>query len=119
MSGHPFRRLFAILYAVAFFSVSMLQVMPAVAMPAGMDMTVIATDSGGTPDAPAMPCKDMPPACMTDQGCIFMIGMPVPATPAVVALTWAVVTWHWPPADVADAGIRAPDRSEEHTSELQ
>jgi len=109
MIRHPLRRLFAILLAVAFFSASMLQVMPAVAMPAGMNMSMSATDGGGTQDTQPMPCKGMTPACMTDQGCIFMIGMPVPAAPAAVDLAWAPVTYHWPSVEVADGRTRAPD----------
>ena len=109
MFRRTLKRLFAILFAVVFFSASMLQVMPAVAMPAGMDMTMVTTDGGGTPDAPPMPCKGMTPACMTDQGCIFMIGVPVPAAPVVVDLAWAPVTYHWPSVEIADGRIRAPD----------
>ena len=108
MSPHPLRRLFAILFAVAFFSASMLQVMPAVAMPVGMDMPMVAHD-GGTPDTSPMPCKGMTPACMTDLGCIFMIGVPLPAAPVVVDLAWAPVTYHWPSVEVSDGRIRAPD----------
>src|ERR1019366_2885126 len=109
MPRPPLRRLFAILLAVAFFNASMLQVMPAVAMPAGMDMTVAATDGGVTPDTPPMPCKGMTPACMTDVGCIFMIGVSVPAASVAVLLTWAPVTYHWPSVEVADGRTRAPD----------
>ena len=39
MSRHPLSRVFAILLAVAFLNASMLQVMSAVAMPMGADMT--------------------------------------------------------------------------------
>jgi hypothetical protein len=107
MSGHPFRRLFAILFAVAFFGASTLRVMPAVAMPVGMDMTMAA--QGGAPDTAPMPCKGMTPACMTDVGCIFMIGVPVPAASMVVGLAWAPVTWHWWPVEVAAGRVRAPE----------
>jgi hypothetical protein len=107
MFRRTLKRLCAILFAAAFVSASMLQVMPAVAMPVGMDMTMAAHD-GSASDTP-MPCKGMTPACMTDQGCIFMIGVPVPAAPVVVKLTWAPVTWHWPSVEIADGRIRAPD----------
>jgi hypothetical protein len=107
MSGHPFRRLLAILFAVAFFGASTLRVMPAVAMPAGMDMTMVA--QGATPDTVPMPCKGMTPACMTDVGCIFMIGVPVPAASMVVGLLWAPVTWQWWPVEVATGRVRAPE----------
>src|ERR1700736_4696017 len=107
MSGHPFRRLFATLFAVAFFGASALRVMPAVAMPAGMDMTMAAP--GGAADTAPMPCKGMTPTCMTDVGCIFMIGVPVPAASMVVGLAWAPVTWHWWPVEVAAGRVRAPE----------
>ena len=108
MSGHPFRRLFAILFAVAFFGASTLRVMPAVAVPAGMDMTM-AAQGGGAPATAPMPCKGMTPACMTDVGCIFMIGVPVPAASMAVGLAWAPVTWHWWPVEVAAGRVRAPE----------
>jgi hypothetical protein len=108
MYRHRLRRLFAILFAVAFFSASTLQVMSAVAMPAGMDMTMAAHD-GSTPDSAPTPCKGMTPACMIDLGCIFMIGVPVPASQVVVPLAWSTVTYHWPSVGSADGRIRAPD----------
>ena len=107
MSGHPFRRLFTILFTVAFFGASTLRVMPAIAMPAGMDMTMAA--QGGAPDTAPMPCKGMTPACMTDVGCIFMIGVPVPIASMVAGLAWAPVTWHWWPVEVAAGRVRAPE----------
>ena len=111
MSRHPLRRLFATLLAVAFFSASMMQVMPAVAMPVSANMTggmtMAATD--GTSDSVPMPCKGMTPACMTDLGCIFMIGVPVPEAPLVVHLAWAPVSYHWPSGVAPDGGIQALD----------
>ena len=111
MSFHPLRRLFAILFAVAFFSASMLQVMPAVAVPAGMDMktdmAMVAHD--GNPDSAPMPCKGMTPACMTDLGCIFMIGVTVPTPQLVVHRARYPVSYHWPSIEMADGSIRAPD----------
>ncbi len=89
----------------------MLQVMPAVAMPMGTDMTagMTMTAHGGPPDTAPMPCKGMTPACMTDLGCIFMIGVPVPVAPVAVLLAWAPVTYNWPSVEIADGRIRAPD----------
>src|SRR5258708_31043846 len=107
MSGHPFRRLFAILFAVAFFGASTLRIMPAVAMPAGMDMTMATHD--GAPDTTPIPCKGMAPDCMSDGSCIFMIGVPVPTASMVVGLALAPVTWHWWPVEVATGRARAPE----------
>jgi hypothetical protein len=40
-------------------------------------------------DNAPMPCKGMTPACMTDLGCIFIIGLPtVSPTPAMTLLSW-------------------------------
>ena len=110
MSRHPLRRLLAILLAVAFFSASMVQVMPAGAMPAGMDMTMVAHD--GNPASQPMPCplQGHDADCMIGLGCIFMIGIPVPdASRVVVHLAWTPVTYHWPSAAANDGRIRAPD----------
>jgi len=117
MSRPLFRRVFAILFALAFFSASTLQVMPGGAMPMNADMTVGMSTMGmsmaahdGTPDAPPMPCKGMTPACMTDFGCVFMVAVPVvPAVPLVVHLAWASITYRWPSAEIADGRIQAPD----------
>lgn len=104
-------RLFAILLAVAFFSASMSQVMPAVAVPTGMDMrtdmAMIAHD--GNPDSAPMPCKGMNRACMTDLGCIFMIGVTVPNPQLVVHRAWFPVSYHWTTNEMTDGSIRAPD----------
>lgn len=105
MSGHPVRRLFAILLAVAFFGASTLRVMPAVAMVAGTDMTM----ASGAPDTAPMPCKDMTPACMTEVGCIFMVGIAVPVVPMAVDLAWAPVTYQWSRAGAPDERIRGPE----------
>jgi hypothetical protein len=94
------------LFAVMFFGVSTLRVMPAVAMPAGMDMTMAAQ---GAPDTAPMPCKGMTPACMTDVGCIFMIGVAVPVASTAVDLAWAPVIWHWWPVEVAAGRARSPE----------
>jgi hypothetical protein len=108
MTCHPIRRLFAILLTVAFFSASMMQIMPAAASPAGMDMAM-SMQGGDTPDTSPMPCKGMAPGCMTDLGCIFMIGVTVPTAPVSVQLAWAAVSYRWQSVEIADGRIRAPD----------
>ena len=107
MHRHPLRRLFAILFAVAFFNAAMLQVMPAAAAPMGGNMTMAAHDAN--PDSVPMPCRGMAPACMTDLGCIFMVGVPIPASQVDLRMTSFPVTYHWPTAMIADGRIRAPD----------
>ncbi|MSP00454.1 MAG: hypothetical protein EXR07_05300 [Acetobacteraceae bacterium] len=107
MSRHPLRRLLAILFAVAFFSASASQVMPILAQPMGAGMTMAAHD--GNSDSPPMPCKGTTPTCIVDPGCIFMIGVPVPASRAAVLLTWSPVSYQSPAATIEDGRIRAPD----------
>ena len=107
MFGRPLRRLFAILFAAALFSASMLQVTPAAAMPMAMDMTMAAHDA--SPDSAPTPCKGMTPACMTDLGCVFMVGVSVPVSQTVVYLSWSPVTYQRSYATIADGRIRAPD----------
>ena len=50
MSRHPFRRLFAILFAIAFLSAPA-RIMPVAAMPVAMDMTASAALRGAYNDA--------------------------------------------------------------------
>ena len=107
MLSEPLRRLFAIVLAVAFFHAAILQVMPSVAMPTGMDLAMAAHD--GNPDSAPMPCKGMNRACMTDLGCIFMIGVTVPNPQLVVHRAWFPVSYHWPANEMTDGSIRAPD----------
>jgi hypothetical protein len=109
MSRHPLRRLFAILFAVAFFNATMMQGMSAVAMPAHTDMSMTMAANDGAPPSQPMPCRGMMPSCMIDIGCIFVIGIPAPPPRLVVHLTWAPVSYPWPAVEASDGGARAPD----------
>lgn len=113
MHRHRLRRLFAILFAAVFFGASMLQVVPAAAMPMSADIPMAAdmpmAAHDGNPDSAPMPCKGMTPACMTDIGCVFMIGVSVPVSRAVVQLSWFPVTYQRSQVAIAGGGIRAPD----------
>jgi hypothetical protein len=110
MTRHSLRRLFAILCAVAFFSASVMQAMPAIAMPAPMDMSMPMA-AGDNPDSqPMPPCKGMSPACMIDLGCIFLIGVAAPApSPVVAQLPWTEVSYRLSPGEAPDGRNRAPD----------
>jgi hypothetical protein len=109
MSRHFLRRLFAILIAVAFFNATMMQGMPAVAMPAHTDtaMTMAATD--GAPASQPMPCKGVMPSCMIDIGCIFVIGILTPVSRLAVYLSWAPISYPWPAGEASVGRDRAPD----------
>ena len=53
-------------------------------------MTTMAQTDGNAP----MPCKGMTPACMTDLGCVVMIGLPsVSPTPTMTRLSWQRVRY--------------------------
>lgn len=71
------------------------------------DMAMAAHDAH--PDHAPMPCKGMTPACMTDAGCVFMIGVAVPMFRDVVHLSWLPVTYQRSQAAIAGGRIRAPD----------
>ncbi len=88
MSRHPFRRLFDI----AFLSAPA-RIMSAAAMPMAMDMTagMAMAAQDGDPDGAPAPCKGMAPGCMTEPGCVFMIGVPVPVPQITVKLALATV----------------------------
>ena len=74
----------------AFLSAGLVQAAWPLQAAASHNMTM-AADAGS--DAP-MPCKGMTPACMTDLGCIFMIGMPI-LSPALsmTRLSWSRVSY--------------------------
>ena len=112
-----------ILFAGAFFSASMVQAMPAGAMsmnPAGVmsmsqagvmsmtgDMTMLVHHD--TSDNAPMPCKGITPACMNDLGCIYIVGIAVPATALVVWRAFAPVAYLGPAGGVPDRREQAPD----------
>ena len=62
-----------------------------------------------SPDSLPMPCKGMVPVCMADLGCIFMIGVSVPASQVVVHMAWSPVNHQWPSVAIADGSVRSPD----------
>ena len=120
MSRNPFRRLIMILFAGAFFSASTVQAMSAGAMSAGAmsmspagvlsmsaDMTMRVHHD--TSDHAPMPCKGSTPACMNDLGCIFIVGMAVPAAALVVWRAFAPVAYLGPAGGVPDRREQAPD----------
>ena len=110
MSRHPLRRLFAILFAVVLLSAPA-RIMPVVAVPMDMDMTAgmaMAAQDGNSDSAPT-PCKGMAPGCMTELGCVFMIGVPIPIPQITVKLAWVPVSYAWPSAMLDEGRIRIPD----------
>jgi hypothetical protein len=82
----------------AFLSADVMQLMwpiQATASPA-MTMTMAYADGANADGAAPMPCqgKGMTSDCMTDLGCVFMIGLPTtPATLTMTFLTWKRVNY--------------------------
>ena len=84
-----FRHIVLVITLVAFLMGGVAQATWPV-QPASHDMTMMAQAGS---DAP-MPCKGMTPACMTDLGCIFMIGMPtVSPVLMMTRLSWSRVRY--------------------------
>jgi hypothetical protein len=97
---------------VAFLGAGLVQNMPsAQADTAGMAMVADQGDGGaampchGTqkPD----PCKDKASGCMTDLGCIFVVGIPAPAAPAVSGPAWFRVAY-WQAVRLAEGVTPEP-----------
>jgi hypothetical protein len=92
------RLVVAVVTIVAFLGAGLGQNMPsAQAATAAMAMTA---DQGG--DAAPMPChgaqkpdpcKEKVPGCMSDLGCLFVVGIPVPAAPTVSGPAWFRVAY--------------------------
>ena len=91
------RLVIAVITIVAFFGAGLVQNMPsAQADAAGMAMMVGPTDGGAMPchgSQEPPPCQDKVPGCMTDLGCLFVVGIPVPPAPAVSGPAWMRVAY--------------------------
>lgn len=74
----------------AFLSAGVGQAMPrAVAAPPSIATMTMDMAGDGVP----APCQEKMPGCMLDLGCIFMVGLPIPSTPAVTRLSWSSVAY--------------------------
>jgi len=82
------RRIGMVVVLGAFLGAGFVQAIPP-AMQMSSDMTMVDHDSGDKP----MPCKGMVPVCMTDIGCIFMVGLPVSHTAIATVLSWSRVDY--------------------------
>jgi hypothetical protein len=86
------RQLVVLITLGAFLGAGVVQVLPSAptASPrvATMTMAMDMADDG----AP-VPCHEKMPGCMVDLGCVFMVGLPMPAPPTVTQLSWSRVTY--------------------------
>ena len=98
----------------AFLGAGLMQNVPsAQADTAGMAMMA---DQGGDDVAPMpchgtqkqAPCKDKVPGCMTDLGCLFVVGIPAPPTRVGEHLAWGRVTY-WATDNLAEGVTPEPD----------
>jgi hypothetical protein len=106
MSLRLARLVIAAITIVAFLGAGLVQHLPsAQAGTGGMSMMA---DQGD--DAAATPCrdaqkpdpsKDKMPGCMIDLGCLFVVGIPVPAAPTVSSPAWFRVAY-WQTAHLAE-----------------
>ncbi|WP_431269251.1 hypothetical protein [Dankookia sp. P2] len=92
------RLVVAIITVCAFLGAGLVQNLPS----SQVDTAVVAMMADMGDDGAAMPChdtqesdpcKDKVPGCMTDMGCIFVVGIPVPHAPAVSGLAWSRVAY--------------------------
>lgn len=55
----------------------------------------------------APPCKDKAPGCMTELGCVFVVGIPVPPAPTLSGPAWFRVTY-WQSSRHAEGIVLEP-----------
>lgn len=92
------RLVIAVITIVAFLGASLMQNLPsAQADTAGVAMMAnMGGDGGAMPchgTQKSDPCQDKVPGCMTDLGCLFVVGIPVPVAPAVSDPAWSRVAY--------------------------
>ncbi len=113
VTGHPtvtamstvLRRIVGLLILTAYVSAVMIQLVPvAQAMSGNM--------SGGRAhhqEAPTdkMPCKGTVSPCMTDVGCVFLVGLPTMPNPTLLTLTaWSSVSYPGSPDTLQGRSIK-------------
>jgi hypothetical protein len=89
MAYRIIRRFLVVLSLVAFVGTGLAQGMKIDPIaPSGNEMTM-----SGMSEAPMPCCPDKAASCITDIGCVFLVGMPVPASTFASRLTWSVVAY--------------------------
>jgi hypothetical protein len=86
------RRIVGLLILTAYVSAVMIQLVPvAHAMPGNMGSGMAHHQEAPTDN---MPCKGTVSPCMTDLGCVFLVGLPTMPDPTLLALTaWSSVRY--------------------------
>jgi hypothetical protein len=91
MSVKSLTRILALLVAAAYLGATML-----VIVPSGINTSSAAiNDRMHEQDSPGdrMPCKGMPPGCVTDLGCIFLVSVPTPDLKLYTTTSWSWVIY--------------------------
>jgi len=66
---------------------------PAIAMPVSTMSGVAMPAMSMAPEAPMPCCPEKAPPCVTDVGCVFLIGLPMPALTVSKALTSSALAY--------------------------
>jgi hypothetical protein len=83
------KRLFIVLSLLAFVGTGFAQATTLdTAQSPGKAMTMSAMSDGSMPC-----CPEKAPACHTDVGCVFMVGIPLPAPGIASTLAWSAVAY--------------------------
>ena len=94
MSVKSLYRILALLFAAAYIGATMLQAAPtyvANADMSGSSMNGMTHEQDGPGDK--MPCKGMPPNCVTDIGCILLVSVPTPDLNLFTKTSWSSVIY--------------------------
>ena len=94
MSVKSLYRILALLFAAAYIGATMLQAGPtyvANADMSGSSMNGMTHEQDGPGDK--MPCKGMPPNCVTDIGCILLVSVPTPDLNLFTKTSWSSVIY--------------------------
>jgi hypothetical protein len=85
------RRVFVVLTLIAYVGASVL--LPAAAPAMAGDLTKGMAQHQEAP-SDKMPCKHSAPTCITDLGCVFLVGLPTLPDPTLLTLTaWSSVSY--------------------------
>jgi hypothetical protein len=88
------RRILVLLIVTAYVGATVFQVAPVFAASAATGCAAMIGMMHEDPgQGEKMPCKGMPPGCITDIGCIFLVSVPTPNLTLVTMTTWSSVIY--------------------------
>ena len=105
MASRLARLVVAAITICAFLGAGVVQNMPSAQVDTAATAMMADQGGDGAPmpchDTQVPPCKDKVPGCMTDLGCLFVVGIPAPATRVGERLAWGRVTY-WAMANLTE-----------------